>query len=264
MSGPVKDTVAVAFQDVSMAFDGRKVMDHLTCAFERGRITVILGGSGSGKSTLLRLVAGLIVPQSGSIAIEGQDITRLDDADKYEIRRNIGMMFQQGALLDSISVFDNLAFPLREHTEMSEAEINEEVCDRLDAVGLANADRLLPGQLSGGMLKRAALARAIIQRPKILLCDEPFSGLDPISVKRIEALLVHINERFDMTTLLVSHHVATTLRMADRVLVLTPARAYMGSPEEMRNSDDPLIHNLLSDELSDDIDELEPEAGPQL
>lgn len=255
---------SVAFENVCMAFDDRQVLDGLTCAFPRGQITVILGGSGSGKSTLLRLVGGLIVPQSGSIYVEGDDITKLDDSQMYEIRRNIGMMFQHGALLDSISVFDNLAFPLREHTEMNETEIREEVCDRLEAVGLANADDLLPGQLSGGMLKRASLARAIIQRPKILLCDEPFSGLDPISVKRIEALLVHINERFDMTTLLVSHHVATTLRMAGRVLVLTHSQAHMGSPAEMRASEDPLIHNLLSDELSDDIDELEPEAGPQL
>ncbi len=244
-----------------MSFGTRRVMHDLTCEFARGKITVILGGSGSGKSTLLRLIGGLIRPQSGAIYIDGRDVTKLAESDMYDVRRDIGMMFQHGALLDSISVFDNLAFPLHEHTDMSEDDIADEVRDRLDAVGLANAEDLLPGQLSGGMLKRAALARAIIQRPKILLCDEPFSGLDPISVKRIEALLLQVNQRYEMTTLLVSHHVATTMRMANHVLVLKASGAVSGSPEEMRASADPLIHNLLSDELTDNIDDIEPEGG---
>jgi phospholipid/cholesterol/gamma-HCH transport system ATP-binding protein len=243
----------VVLAGVRMAYDGREVFRSLSCRFPRGRISVILGGSGSGKSTVLRLIGGLVHPLSGGIEVDGQDITRLGERKLYAVRQKLGMMFQGGALLDSMTVFDNLAFPLREHTRMSEAEIAGAVHETLAAVGLNDVDRLLPGQLSGGMTKRVALARAIIHRPVILLCDEPFSGLDPISARRIEALLGSINERFGMTMIVVSHHVASTMRMAAHVLVLLPDGAVEGSPAELRESSDPRIMSFLREDIDESL-----------
>src|SRR6266436_5229686 len=157
-----QDDGHVRFRDVHMAFEDREVLRGLSCTFPRGKISVILGGSGSGKTTILRLIGGLVRPQSGEITVAGREISGLSESEMYAVRQKLGMMFQGGALLDSLSIFDNLAFPLREHTSLSQAEIAAEVQDRLAAVGMASAGNLLPGQLSGGMLKRAALARAII------------------------------------------------------------------------------------------------------
>ena len=237
-----RDTAAethVELEHVRMAFDDRVVFPDLSCSFPRGKISVILGGSGAGKSTVLRLIGGLVRPQSGHILVGGTDITGLSERELFAVRHKLGMMFQGGALLDSMTVFDNLAFPLREHTDMTEEQIAAEVHDRLEAVGLADVDTLLPGQLSGGMVKRVALARAIIMNPEIVLCDEPFSGLDPISVRRIEALLIAINCARSITVIVVSHHISSTMRMADRVLLLTGDRVIEGEPAELKACADP-------------------------
>src|SRR5262245_14358238 len=252
----------VQFQSVHMAFGPRVVFDSLSCGFPRRRISVILGGSGSGKSTILRLIGGLVQPRSGVILVEGQDIVGLAERRMYDVRRKLGMMFQGGALLDSLTVFDNLAFPLREHTRLTEAEIAAEVHDRLDAVGMSNVGDLLPGQLSGGMLKRAALARAIIRKPSILLCDEPFSGLDPASTKRIERLLVRMNRDSRVTMLVVSHHIPSTMRMADRVLLLLPQGAVEGPPHELRAHADPRVTAFLNEDPDQDADALEDPDEP--
>jgi phospholipid/cholesterol/gamma-HCH transport system ATP-binding protein len=241
----------ISFDRVDMAFGERSVFRGLSFGFGRGKIGVILGGSGSGKSTILRLIGGLLRPRAGGIVVDGQDVTRLSERRLYEVRQKIGMMFQGGALLDSMTVFDNLAFPLREHTALSEGEIAREVHARLEAVGLSDVDDLLPGQLSGGMTKRVALARAIIRNPVILLCDEPFSGLDPISTRRIESLLEGINEKYGMTIVAVSHHIPSTMRMAERVLVLLPGGAVVGSPRELRDSDDPRIASFLQEDVDE-------------
>jgi phospholipid/cholesterol/gamma-HCH transport system ATP-binding protein len=161
------------------------------------------------------------------------------------------MMFQGGALLDSLTVFDNLALPLREHRAMPEDAIARTVHECLAAVGLSGVDELLPGQLSGGMVKRVALARAILQGPQILLCDEPFSGLDPISSRRIESLLLRINRQTAMTMIVVSHHVASTMRMASHVLILLPDGAIQGSPEELRRSHDPRVVSFLNEDIDE-------------
>src|SRR5215831_9765534 len=200
----------VILENVGMAFGRRVVFRSLSCDIPRARVTCILGGSGSGKSTILKLIGGLVQPQAGRIWVDGEEITGRGESALFGVRRKLGMMFQGGALLDSLTVFDNLAFPLREHTRLAETAIAAEVQDRLDAVGMSNVGDLLPGQLSGGMLKRAALARAIIRKPSILLCDEPFSGLDPASTKRIEQLLVRMNRDFNVTMLVVSHHIPST------------------------------------------------------
>lgn len=239
----------VALRSVHMAFGPRPVFDNLSCSFPRGRISVILGGSGSGKSTILRLIGGLVHPQSGAVLVDGQDVTSLSERGIGGVRKKLGMLFQGGALLDSYSVFDNLALPLREQTGLTPPQIAVEVHAALHAVGVDDADRLLPGQLSGGMLRRVALARAIIRKPVILLCDEPFSGLDPVSIKRIETLLVGINRQFGITVILVSHHVPSTMRMADRVLLLLGERTAEGSPQELRRSGDPDVADFFNEGL---------------
>jgi phospholipid/cholesterol/gamma-HCH transport system ATP-binding protein len=248
----------IQFTDVTMAFGSRRVFSDLTCSFPRERISVILGGSGSGKSTMLRLIGGLVRPRSGRVEVDGRDVTQLSERELYEVRATLGMLFQGGALLDSMTVFDNLAFPLREHTDLDEAAIAHEVHDRLEAVGLRGIDRLLPNQLSGGMVKRVALARAIIRRPSILLCDEPFSGLDPISSKRIESLLRRINTQFAMTVVVVSHHIESTMRMAEHVLMLRGEGPLAGTPAELAANGDPWVRAFLTEDVDD---AMLPEAG---
>jgi phospholipid/cholesterol/gamma-HCH transport system ATP-binding protein len=239
----------VQLDHVTMTFGDRPVFSDLSCAFPAGRISVVLGGSGSGKSTLFRLVGGLIRPCAGRILVDGEDITRLPERELFRVRRKLGMLFQGGALLDSMTVFDNLALPLREHERMDEQAIAAAVHERLEAVGLRDVDGLLPSQLSGGMVKRVALARAIIRSPAVLLCDEPFSGLDPISTRRIEALLGHINRTRRITTVVVSHDIDSTLRMAEQVLLLLPGGFFQGSPEELRASADPHVRAFLNPDL---------------
>jgi phospholipid/cholesterol/gamma-HCH transport system ATP-binding protein len=242
------DDTPVRFDDVHVAFGTRAVFRGLSCAFPAGKVSVILGGSGSGKSTMLRLIGGLVRPDRGRVLVEGIDVGGADERRRQEVRRRLGMMFQHGALLDSLTVFENLAFPLREQRRLSDAAVAEAVGQRLSAVGLADAGGLLPGQLSGGMLKRAALARALMTDPAHLLCDEPFSGLDPVSQRRVERLLLAVNDRLGMTMLVVSHHIASTLRMADHVVVLLPDRVVAGSPAALLDGDDPLVRAFLREE----------------
>lgn len=266
---PAPDSAAVRFEAVHLSFGERRVLHDFHCRFEPGRISVILGGSGAGKTTILRLVGGLVRPQAGRILVGGQDICRLRERELYDVRDTLGMMFQGGALLDSLTVYENLALPLREHRRLAEAEVSAEVRRQLASVGLADAEDLLPGQLSGGMVKRAALARALINRPRILLCDEPFSGLDPISVKRIEALLRRTNRDLGVTMLVSSHHVRSTMRMADRIVLLTEGTAITGTADELRASEDAWVREFLDDESDVDGDRdllggRDPESRPVL
>jgi phospholipid/cholesterol/gamma-HCH transport system ATP-binding protein len=237
----------VQIVDVSLRFGRREVFRGLSAGFDRGTISVVLGGSGAGKSTLLRLIGGLIRPDAGSIRVVGDEVVASSERALQAIRRKLGMMFQGGALLDSLSVFDNLALPLRERSRSSEPEIAERVKRQLEAVGLAGTEKLLPGQLSGGMIKRAALARALVAEPEILLCDEPFSGLDPVTVQRIEALLVALNRSRGMTLIVASHHIPSTLRMADHLLMLFEGRSVSGAPKELLESDDPAVREFFAE-----------------
>jgi phospholipid/cholesterol/gamma-HCH transport system ATP-binding protein len=246
----------VVLNNVHMAYGTRLVFESLSCEFPRGRISVILGGSGVGKSTILRLIGGLSHPQAGQVVVDGQDITRLTELGLFKARRKLGMLFQGGALLDSVSVFDNLALPLREQTKMTPQQITDEVHASLAAVGVTDVDALLPGQLSGGMLRRVALARAIIRKPVILLCDEPFSGLDPVSLRRIEGLLVGINQRFGITLIVVSHDVPSTLRMADHVVLVLGKRVVQGAPDYLRHSADAEVADFFNEGL-----DTAPQAG---
>jgi phospholipid/cholesterol/gamma-HCH transport system ATP-binding protein len=238
----------VALAGVSFSRGSRSIFTELSCEFPAARISVVLGGSGSGKSTLLRILAGLERPAAGAIEVDGEGALDLDQPDALRRhRRRIGMMFQGGALLNAMSVFENVALPLREHAGLDEAGIRTEVHRIFEAVGLEEVDELLPAQLSGGMTKRAALARALVLRPSLLLCDEPFSGLDPATVRRVEALLVALNRRFAVTTILTSHHVESTLRIADHVVVLVDGRAIEGTRDEIRASREPEVREFFAD-----------------
>jgi len=248
MREPEVPEFRIAFDGVSLRRGGRAIFDELSCGFPRGWISVVLGGSGAGKSTLIRMIGGLQRPDSGSVRVAGQDITGLSERELFEVRDRIGMLFQGGALLDSMTVAENVALPLREHTRLSEMDIEAEVDRRLVAVGLAGDGDLYPRELSGGMSRRAALARAIVMDPEILLVDEPFSGLDPINVRRIEALLVDLNRHLDLTLIVTSHHMASSLRMADRLVFMVDGIAIAGSPSDLLESEDERIREFLNAE----------------
>jgi phospholipid/cholesterol/gamma-HCH transport system ATP-binding protein len=238
-------SAAVDIVGVRLAFGERRVFDGLTCHFPAGQVSCVLGASGCGKSTLLRMIASLRRPDYGDIRIAEREITRMSEADVRRVRRHIGMMFQGGALLDSMTVFDNVALPLREHTELTEGEIEKRVHAQFEAVGLRGVDRLLPGHLSGGMVKRVALARAMIGEPDILLADEPFSGLDPQAIRMIEALLIETNQRTGISMILTNHDIASTLRMADQIVFLVDGACISGAPKEIRESIDPRVQAFL-------------------
>ena len=242
------DEPRVQLHDVHLTQGNRVVFRGLSCEFPRGKITVVLGASGAGKSTLLRAIAGLTRPDSGSVRIAGQEITQLSERDIFRMRDRIGMLFQGGALLDSMTIFENVALPLREHTNLSEYDIGAEVRRRLEAVGLPDIEDMLPGQLSGGMNRRAALARAVVTDPEIVLVDEPFSGLDPVNVRRIENVLVDLNRRLGLTLIITSHHLASTLRMAFQLVFLVDGGAVCGAPTELLTSEDERVRLFLAAE----------------
>lgn len=239
---------AVEVSHVRFRRGARVVFEDLCCRFPAGEISVVLGASGSGKTTLLRLLASLERPEAGEIRVDGEAALARMDADALaRYRRNVGMMFQGGALLNSVSVYDNVALPLREHSRLPEAEIRARVHAIFAAVGLERVDELLPGQLSGGMLKRAALARALVGRPALLLCDEPFSGLDPGTLRRVESLLVDVNRRFGVSMVLSSHHVPSTLRIAAHVVLLAAGGALEGTPRALRARAEPEAREFFAE-----------------
>ena len=246
MNGSSDAAPQVELRSVEVRFGSREVFHDLSCRFERHQISVVLGGSGSGKSTLLRVIGGLLNPIAGSVEIDGASLVGIGSRDLARVRRRMGMLFQNGALLDSMTIFDNVALPLREHEQLSETEIAAAVHSRLEAVGLVDVDDLIPGELSGGMLRRAALARAIVMDPEIVLCDEPFSGLDPPNVARIEALLCRLSRERGLSFIVTSHHIPSSLRMADRLMLLEGGDAVVGTPAEFVAHEDPRVIEFLA------------------
>jgi len=236
----------VELREVRFSYAERPILDGLSLTLPRGLVTAVLGASGGGKTTLLRLIGGQQRAQSGRVLFDGQEVGALDNAGLYAVRRRMGMLFQFGALFTDLSVFDNVAFPLREQTPLSEALIRDIVLMKLDAVGLRGARALMPSEISGGMARRVALARAIALDPELVLYDEPFAGLDPISLGTIARLLRQLNDAMGLTSVLVSHDIHEALFIADHVVVLANGRmAAQGSPEQVRQNKDPLVHQFI-------------------
>ena len=236
---------AIRFEQVSKSFGDKRVLDRVSFEIERGLSFCILGRSGTGKSVTLKLIDGLIKPNEGTISVEGQPITNLGSRELVPIRKKMGFLFQSGALFDSITVGENVAYPLRRHTKKSENEIKQCAREKLGLVGMENDYDRMPDQLSGGMRKRAALARALALDPCILLVDEPSAGLDPITSREIDELLLNLKSR-DTTLVVVTHNIPSARKIGDELAVLHDGHIIArGRPEELEQSEDELVRELL-------------------
>jgi len=239
----------IEISDLRYATAGRAIFEGLTLSVPRGRITAIMGPSGTGKTTLLRMITGQLKPAAGRVIVAGQDVPGLRKAGLYALRRRMGMLFQNSALLTDDSVFENVAFPLREHTRLPERLVRTVVLTKLHTVGLRGAAALMPSQLSGGMARRVALARAMVLDPELLLYDEPFSGLDPISMGMVLRLIKRNNDVLGLTSVVVSHDVEEISRIADLCYVVSGGKVIgAGTPAELQQSESPLIRQFMSGE----------------
>jgi len=236
----------VSLRGVTCGYGDRVILENIDIQVPRGKVVALMGTSGGGKTTVLRLIGRQLRPMSGQVLFDGQDIANLEGEALMAARRRMGMLFQFGALFTDLSVFENVAFPLREHTRLPESIIRDLVLMKLNAVGLRGARDLMPSQISGGMSRRVALARAIALDPELVLYDEPFAGLDPISMGVSARLIRELNDTMGLTSVVVSHDVAETFLIADHVVLLANGRAVaQGSPDEMRASQDPLVKQFV-------------------
>lgn len=239
--------VLVSVEDVHYAIGERTIFSGLTLRARRGRITAVMGPSGTGKTTLLRLVTAQAHPASGRIQVWGQDVSRLNSRAIYALRTRMGLLFQNGALLSDLDVFENVAFPLREHTRLPEPLIRDIVLSKLHAVGLRGASELMPAELSGGMARRVALARAIVMDPELLIYDEPFVGLDPIALGVILRLIERMNEALGLTSIVVSHDVKELQSIAHDCYLISEGRVVAaGTPRELGDGGSPIVHQFMS------------------
>lgn len=244
----------VSFDRVHFAYDSRPILDGVSFTVARGKVTALMGASGGGKTTVMRLIGGQYVAQQGQVLLHPrqgdgspQDVGKLHRDELFRARRRMGMLFQFGALFTDQTVFDNVAFPLREHTTLTEAMVRDVVLMKLHAVGLRGARDLYPSEISGGMARRVALARAIALDPELVMYDEPFAGLDPISLGTAARLIRELNDAMGLTSIIVSHDLEETFHIADQVIILANGRIVaQGTPHEVRNSQDPLVHQFVN------------------
>jgi len=240
------DNNLVSVQHLTFSRGDRIIFDDISLGIQRGKITAIMGPSGTGKTTLLKLIGGQIFPDAGTVEINGQNVHTLARKDLYSLRRRMGMLFQSGALLTDMNVYDNVAFPLREHTKLTESMIRTLVLMKLHAVGLRGARNLMPNELSGGMARRVALARAIALDPMMIMYDEPFTGQDPISMATLVQLIKSLNTILGLTSIIVSHDVHETIAIADYIYVLSHGNIVgQGTPEEINNSESEWVQQFM-------------------
>ena len=236
----------VEIHDLHFSYGTRAILSGLRMDFPRGKVVAVMGGSGSGKTTILRLIGGQLQAQRGGIQFDGQAVNARDAKLMYEMRRRMGMLFQHGALFTDLTVYENVAFPLREHTRLSEELIRDLVLMKLHAVGLRNAAHLKPSEISGGMARRVALARAIALDPQLIMYDEPFAGLDPISMGVAANLIRRLNDALGSTSIVVSHDVHETFLIADHVYFLSQGKIVAhGTPQQMLASEDPYVKQFV-------------------
>ncbi|MDB5838058.1 MAG: transporter ATP-binding protein [Herminiimonas sp.] len=236
----------VEIRDLHFGYGDRPILAGLQMDFPRGKVIAVMGGSGSGKTTILRLIGGQLAPQNGTVKVDGQTVHALGLKELYGLRRKMGMLFQHGALFTDLTVFENVAFPLREHTDLPESLIRDLVLLKLNAVGLRNAAELKPAEISGGMGRRVALARAIALDPELIMYDEPFAGLDPISMGVTANLIRRLNDALGSTSILVTHDVHESFSIADYVYFLSQGKIVAkGTPQEMLASSDPFVRQFV-------------------
>ena len=240
------DEPQILVEELEKRFGETQVLKSVNMRVERSEVAVIIGGSGAGKTTLLRVLIGLERPTSGRVVVAGVDIAALSERELNAARRKFGMVFQYSALLDSMNVMDNVAFPLREHTKLKEKEIKAKVLDKLKAVGLEGTSERFPSQLSGGMRKRVGLARALMLEPEVLMYDEPTSGLDPITTRTVDEMILETRDRFGVTSVVISHDMAGALQIADRIFVLSKGMvAASGTPRELAEGDNQIVREFI-------------------
>lgn len=245
-SNPTTDSF-VDIRDVYYSIGGREIFTGLTLTVPKGKITAIMGPSGTGKTTLLRLITGQIHPTRGQVLVDGRDVSKLSRPDLYALRQRMGMLFQNGALLTDISVFENVAFPLREHTDLPETLLRHLVLTKLETVGLRGASQLMTHELSGGMARRVALARAMVRDPELLIYDEPFAGLDPISMGVILRLLRKVNDALNITSMVVTHDVEEISMVADLCYILAAGRVVAaGDPRSLKDDKSELVRQFMN------------------
>lgn len=233
--------------DINMNFKDKQILQGINLSVKQGETLAVIGASGSGKSTLLRLIIGLLKPTYGEIWIKGRTITSLDEESLDEIRLNMGMVFQYSALFDSMSVGDNVAFGLRQHTDFTEAKISEIVSEKLAMVDLAGYEQVMPNELSGGMKKRVSLARALAFNPEIILYDEPSAGLDPIMSGKIDDLIIHTQKVLNVTSVVVTHHMDSAFYIADRIAMIYEGKLIaIGTPSEIKASIDDRVKDFIN------------------
>jgi len=239
----------VTVKNLSFSRGSRNIFDDISLNIQRGKVTAIMGPSGTGKTTLLKLIGGQLYPDAGEIRVDGQNVHKLKTKDLYELRKRMGMLFQSGALLTDMNVYDNVAFPLREHTHLPESMIRSLVLMKLHAVGLRGAHELMPSELSGGMARRVALARAIALDPMMIMYDEPFTGQDPISMGVLLHLIKALNTTLGLTSIVVSHDVHETAAIADYIYVLSDGKIVgQGTPEQLAQSNSAWVKQFMNGE----------------